>query len=89
MTTARDVAEWMAAHFATTTFVYQETIVYKIKNEFGADFVYSNASGNLAIGKDVLKEFRKLTEGTVIWERSEKAWRKLRPNETYKGRQVD
>lgn len=89
MATAKDVAEWMLAHFDTARYLYQETVVYKIKKQFGPDFVYNNANGNLAIGKDVLKEFRKLTEGKIIWERSEKAWRKLRPTETYKGRQVE
>lgn len=79
----------MAAHFDTSTYLYQEVVVYKIKKHFGADFVYTNENGNLAIGKDVLKEFRKLTDGKVIWERSEKAWRKLRPTESYTGRQVD
>lgn len=89
MTSARDVAEWMFASFEASRYLYQETVVYKIKKEFGDHFVYINNNGNLAIGKDVLKEFRKISEGTVIWERGDKAWRKLRDNETYKERQVD
>ena len=89
MTTATDVANWMFAHFETSKYLYQETVVYKIKNEFGSDFVYLNQNGNLAIGKDVLKEFRKISEGQVIWERGDKAWRKLREKENYKGRQVE
>ncbi|WP_438830430.1 DUF6953 family protein, partial [Acinetobacter baumannii] len=35
----------------------------------------------------VLKEFRKLTEGEVVWMRSEKAWRRLYEDENYEGRQ--
>ncbi|KJV05739.1 DUF6953 family protein [Methylocucumis oryzae] len=89
MITAREVAEWMFSHFETSKYLYQESIVYKIKKEFGTDFVYTNENGNLAIGKDVLKEFRKLSEGKVVWERGDRAWRKLRENETYKGRQVE
>lgn len=89
MTTAKDVAEWMFAHFERANYLYQESVVYKIKKEFGADFVYINKNGNLAIAEGVLKEFRKLTEGKVLWERGSKAWRKLRANESYKGRQVD
>jgi len=89
MVTALDVANWMFAHFETSKYLYQETVVYKIKKEFGLDFVYFNQNGNLAIGKDVLKEFRKVSEGKVIWERGDKAWRKLRENENYKGRQVE
>lgn len=89
MTTAHEVAEWMFSHFETSKYLYQESIVYKIKKEFGPDFVYTNENGNYAIGKDVLKEFRKLSEGKVVWERGDRAWRKLRENETYKGRQVE
>jgi len=89
MATAKDVAEWMAEHFDTAKYLYQETVVYKIKKQFGDEFVYTNENGNLAIGKDVLKHFREITEGEVIWERGSRAWRKLRDNETYKGRQID
>jgi len=89
MTTAREVAEWMFSHFEASRYLYQESIVYKIKKGFGSDFVYANENGNLAISKDVLKEFRKLSEGKVVWERGDRAWRKLRENETYKGRQVE
>ena len=89
MATAKDVAEWMAEQFESNRYLYQETIVYKIKKQFGEGFVYHNENGNLAIGKDVLKNFRKITDGKVVWERSERAWRKLRDNESYKGRQVE
>jgi hypothetical protein len=63
--------------------------VYDIQKRFGSAFVYMKENGNLAIGKDVLREFRKITEGKVVWERGEKAWRKLRPSESYEGRQVE
>lgn len=89
MTTAKDVAEWMATQFDKSCYLYQEDVVYKIQKNFGKDFVYDNENGNLAIGKNVLREFRKFTEGEVVWERSEKAWRKLKPTEKYKGRQVE
>ncbi|ROS05604.1 hypothetical protein EDC56_1150 [Sinobacterium caligoides] len=87
--TADDVAAWMLGQLEAKKWLYQEVVVYKIKKEFGEDFVYLNASGNLAIGKDVLKSFKKITENSVVWERGEKAWRKLRENEKYTGRQVD
>ncbi|MDW5462245.1 hypothetical protein R7J44_20445, partial [Acinetobacter baumannii] len=54
---------------------------------FGDDFVSENENGNLTISKVVLKEFRKLTEGEVVWMRSEKAWRRLYEDENYEGRQ--
>lgn len=89
MTTAREVAEWMFEQFDGSGYLYQEDAVYEIEKKFGESFVYENDNGNPAIGRDVLKEFRKITEGKVVWERSEKAWRKLDPTEKYEGRQAD
>ena len=89
MTTALEVAEWMVKPFETARHVDQDSVVYKIKQQFGADFVYTNGNGNLAISRDVLKHFRKLTEGDVVWERSDRSWRKLSEGETYKGRLVE
>lgn len=78
MPTASDVAEWMFEQFNNTRWMYQESIVYKIKSQFGKDFVYQNSNGNYAIDREVLKQFRKLTEGKAIWERGQRAWRHLR-----------
>jgi Family of unknown function (DUF6953) len=68
--------------------LYQEMVVSEILEKFGEEFVYYNENGNLAISRPVLREFRKLTEGTVVWERSARAWR---PREGHdpEGRQVD
>ncbi|QBQ16272.1 DUF6953 family protein [Acinetobacter haemolyticus] len=89
MTTEIDVANWMKEQLDKLGRLYQEQAVYSIAKLFGKTFVYQNENGNLAISKSVLKEFRKLTEGNAIWERSDKSWRKLYPNEQYKGRQVE
>lgn len=83
------VAEWMLAQLESKKWLDQGTAVYQIEKEFGKDFVYQNAGGNLAISKSVLKNFKKISEGLVIWERGEKSWRKLRDDEVYNGRQVD
>lgn len=50
----------------------QESTVLEIQELFGDDFVCENENGNLSIAKNVLKKFRKLTEGEVVWMRSEK-----------------
>jgi hypothetical protein len=89
MNTALEVAQWMFQQLESSAWLYQETVVFQIRNKFGDAFVYQNQNGNLAIGKDVLKEFRKLTEGNAIWSKSDRSWRKLRPGENYKGRQED
>jgi hypothetical protein len=85
---AEDVARWMQAEFEKTGFLYQDTVVRKIKNKFGDEFVYKNANGNLAISKAVLKEFRRLTETTAVWDRGVRQWRRRRPSDP-KSRQVE
>lgn len=89
MADAKEVAEWMKQQFDRSSYLYQESTVYQIKKLFGDDFVYQNDNGNLAIDKNVLKEFRTITEGEVTWERGDKAWRKLRDGEVLNGRQSD
>ena len=71
----------MVEQLERTRFMYQETIVYKIRSQFGKDFVYTNRNGNWAISPAVLKEFRKLTEGQVVWSRGDRCWRKRRPTD--------
>ncbi|MGK9261191.1 hypothetical protein KXS15_09530 [Sinorhizobium meliloti] len=78
---ARDVAQWMVDQMGTSARLYQETIVRKIKKHWGDDYVYKNQNGNLAISKEVLKEFKALTEESLVWERGERAWRRKRPGE--------
>jgi hypothetical protein len=58
------------------SYLYQEQVAYGIRNRYGEDHVYWTKNGNLAINRTVLKEFRKLTEGKVMWERGDKAWRR-------------
>jgi hypothetical protein len=48
------------------TELFQEEAIEEIESKFGAEFVYENENGNLAINRQVLKEFRKLTEKTVV-----------------------
>lgn len=72
---ASDVAQWMLDKIIKKRELYQEEIVYQIEEKFGSKFVYDNEAGNLAISREVLKEFRKLTEKTVVWSRIELCWR--------------
>ena len=73
--TPSDVAAWMAEELDRVEYLYQETAVYEIQTRFGDEFVYTNDNGNLAISREVLREFRKLTADTVVWERGERYWR--------------
>ncbi|WSH22832.1 hypothetical protein U8Q07_11115 [Rhizobium ruizarguesonis] len=84
-TTARQVAEWMIEEMGEQAWLYQEVIVRKIKKQWGDEWVYKNPNGNPAISAAVLKQFKKLTEDTLVWERGSKAWRKRRPNDKSRG----
>lgn len=53
----------------------QEDAVDRIADRFGRRFIYINNHGNAAIDKEVLSEFRGLTDGRVVWDRSEFLWR--------------
>ena len=72
---AAGVAHWMLNQINKKRELYQNEVVYQIEDKFGPQFVYENQAGNLAISREVLKEFRKLTEETVVWYRSELCWR--------------
>lgn len=77
--TEKDVAAWMLKQVEDKNYLYQKDAVYEIDSKFGDEFTYENDNGNLAISRGVLKEFKKLYQETVVWERGEKAWR-LRVN---------
>ena len=78
-TTAADVAQWMLEEIDRVRYLDQEDAVYKIERQFGSEFVYANDAGNPAISKKVLAAFNKLTKETVVWDRSERHWRRRSP----------
>lgn len=73
--TAKDVANFIVHRLTEDEILYQEVVVYEIQEKFGDEFVYINQNGNPAIDRKVLAEFRKLTEGKVVWSRGERYWR--------------
>jgi len=75
MASARDVATFMLQRLIEERMLSQDVAVSEIALRFGEAFVYENQNGNPAIRADVLREFRKLTTDTVVWERGEKLWR--------------
>jgi hypothetical protein len=89
MNTPKEVAEWMLTELRRTKYLYQDTVVYDIANKFGNEFTYINENGNLAIDKQVLRAFRKLTENSVVWERGERLWRMREDYDPQGRRQVD
>ncbi len=89
LSTSSDVAKWMRDEIIEDKMMYQEHVVYEIRDEFGEEFVYTNDNGNPAISRAVLKEFRKLTEDLVVWEKGERCWRLRGEHDTPGKRQVD
>lgn len=73
--TAHDVAAFMLKRLNEDETLYQEEVVYEIQERYGDEFVYDNENGNPAIHRKVLAEFRKLTEGKVVWISTERYWR--------------
>lgn len=87
--TAHDVAAFMLNRLNDQKTLYQEMVVYEIKRQYGDEFVYTNENGNLAIRQDVLKEFRKLTEGKVVWSRGDRYWRFKENYDNPKSRMIE
>jgi hypothetical protein len=75
MADANDVADWMASEVEVEGFLYRDSAVAHIADEFGDEFVYKDESGNPEIAEAVLTAFYKLTQGTVYWDRWDKCWR--------------
>ncbi len=73
--TPQEIAEWMVAEVEVQGFLFQEKAVRHITEHFGEEFTYWNDAGDHAIARPVLMAFRRMTEGTVIWDRWEKCWR--------------
>jgi hypothetical protein len=53
----------------------QEKVAFEIEKKFGKNFISYSVSGNRTIDKRVLRQFKKLADGGVIWDRGAKAWR--------------
>ncbi len=85
---AAAVASWMKGQLEKHQTLYQDVAVHEIQSRFGPEFTYLNDAGNPAIDRKVLAAFRSLTEGSVVWERGERCWRR---RESYdpEGRVVD
>ena len=84
--TAKDIAKWMLDELKKNGELYQADAAEHIESTFGRQYIYDNDNGNPAIDKKVLREFRKLTEGIVVWNRYDKYWRQKDKDDTSKGR---
>jgi hypothetical protein len=87
-TSAKDVARWMADEVRRRRFFDQADAATEIAKRFGDAFIRTNDQGGESIDTKVLKEFRKLTEADVVWDRGELQWR-LRESGDAPGRQQE
>jgi len=82
------IAKWMLRELIRAGSLPQATAADRIASKFGEKFTYTNTNGNLAIRKEVLDAFRKLTGDSVVWELGEHTWRR-RQSHDHPGRQQD
>lgn len=73
--TAKDAAAWMVDELKREGCLYQDAAADYLYKHFGTAFADENDTGGMSIAKDVLAEFRAMTEKTVVWDRGEKCWR--------------
>lgn len=78
MTTINEVAEFMLGMLNYIN-MPQESVAFEIEKKFGKSFISYSVSGNRTIDKRVLRQFHKLVDGGVIWDRGAKAWRLVKP----------
>lgn len=68
MTTTKQVAQWMIDRLeATDDGLLQVDAVSGIEEKFGDEFTYISDIGEKSIDKNVLAQFRKLTNDDVVW----------------------
>ncbi len=75
MSTAAEVAAWMAKEVRAAGELSQKEAAAAIADRFGGGHVYPNPKGNLAISKAVLTAFGELTRDDVLWIRGRRYWR--------------
>ncbi len=82
-----EIAQWLYKKVKTEYYLYQEFVVVEIMKKYGKEYLYINQNGNYAINKDVLKQFRKISQD-VVWLRGERCW-KIREKHDVAGRSQD
>jgi hypothetical protein len=72
--TPEDAAAWMLKEFEAKRFLYQEEAASYLLHLHDSGLAYYDKTGNVCVGKAVLKCFTDLTPD-VVYERSGKFWR--------------
>jgi len=85
----KEIAQWMLDQLRQHDTLYQNVAAADIAELFGSEFTYINDAGNVAIDKQVLKEFRILTSEDVVWDQGSRYWRWREDYDTVGKRQAD
>ncbi|MFF9003691.1 DUF6953 family protein [Streptomyces achromogenes] len=88
-TDAQAAARWMLTQVTENGELWQMDAADRIASDFDEGLTYTNDNGNLAISKEVLAAFRKMSEGTVVWERGLRYWRRRTEQDPAGKRQAD
>ncbi|MCP1307676.1 DUF6953 family protein [Paenibacillus tyrfis] len=70
----KEIAQWLYDKIISEGGVYQLEAVHEISEKFGEKYTYYNDNGNLAIDKKITREFRKINQGEIVWDREEYRW---------------
>jgi hypothetical protein len=74
-------ANWMLSEIQRSGCLYQDDVVDFLVKSDQEDLLRENTDGNLVVGKPLLDQFRKLTETTVVWVKSDFYWRTRVPED--------
>ncbi len=82
---AQAASKWMLAELERAGCIYQDDVVDHLVKAKADVLLRENSEGNLVIGLALLKDFRVLTETSVVWVKSGMYWR-FRVHEDEPGR---
>ncbi len=88
MTTAHDVAQWMAER-VNEFYLPRAATALEILEVFGEPFVVQTEAETWDIAPPVLKAFDRLTKDSVVWVRGGQYWRTREASDPPRAREVD
>lgn len=71
---ASQVAGWMLEQLDREGVVDETVLIPEIRERFGEEFLDSDDHGNATVNQKVWKEFGRLTEGTLSWDKVSRCW---------------
>lgn len=82
------LARWMLREFEERDGYLPQHLVVRHVREANPSLVYRNKSGGWGLDPAILTAFRKLTDTSVVWSRSELRWRRRRERDKPNTRMV-